>query len=319
MATVDSVGSSGVSDLDLEPEAQSYASSSAMPYQLAQLGGTVAAPSGGISLPEISPVDLARIANILRSGSLVGLLMSAAQRLTTPPPQPVVVRVADDIMMIFNNQRYTHDFLFQGADGKWRYAQNDRQLVRATGSSDGLLVVDLQALSRAYGRPLPNQIVNMTTIGVEALQGATVLEARARPAGVPANLQTTSASARAALGLQTGNMMQAHHLIPANVWGAFAPYFAAAQTVGWHPDVGNTIALPADPATQAHLAGIGIYLPMHSGSHPNYDAQVTAKLTAAFVTLPANATPVQIRTVIQAVAASMATEIQAGLWHPRVH
>lgn len=315
MANVEGIGPGGLYD----PEPQlpdTY--EQGRPVRLAQLGA-ITAPTEGFSLPEISPTDLARIASILRSGSLLGVGVAAAQRLTTPPPQPTALRVADDIVMVFNNQRQTHDFLFRGADGNWRYAQNDGQLVRATGSPDGLLVVDLQALSRAYGGPLPTQIVNLTTIGAEALQGATVLESRARPAGVPANLQTTSNAARTALGLQTGNRMQAHHLIPANVWGAFAPYFATAQTVGWHPDVGNTIALPSDAATQAQLATIGLNLPIHSGSHPTYDAQVTAKLTAAFVGLPANPTPVQIRTVIDAVAASMATEIQAGLWHPRVH
>jgi hypothetical protein len=50
------------------------------------------------------------------------------------------------------------------------------------------------------------------------MQGGAIFESRRRPENLPAALQTTSESARAALDLKTNDGMRAHHLMPVNIW-----------------------------------------------------------------------------------------------------
>lgn len=97
------------------------------------------------------------------------------------------------------------------------------------------------------------------------IEGAIMVESRARPTGVAVELQTTSATARAAIDLMRGDHMQAHHLVPAEVWGKYGKLAALAQHDGWRPDdPRNLIALPADAVTQARLAALGSNLPIHN-------------------------------------------------------
>ena len=64
----------------------------------------------------------------------------------------------------------------------------------------------------------------------DGLQGAAISESRARPANVPAALQTTISSARAALNLKPNDQMRAHHLIPAKRLGKAVGYCNACQS-----------------------------------------------------------------------------------------
>jgi hypothetical protein len=106
----------------------------------------------------------------------------------------------------------------------------------------------------------------------DGMQGADISESRARPANLPAALQTTIATARAGAKLQPNDQMQAHHVIPANVWGERLDIATLASQAGWQPDSDeNLIALPANQATQAKLAAEGIILPIRNSSHPEYD------------------------------------------------
>ncbi len=108
-------------------------------------------------------------------------------------------------------------------------------------------------------------------VAVEAgMQGGGIFESRRRPTNMSAELQTTSSSARTAANLQPNDQMQAHHLIPANVWGAFVRITRLASQAGWQQDSPeNLIALPANEASQAKLAADNIIVPIHSSSHPN--------------------------------------------------
>ena len=92
----------------------------------------------------------------------------------------------------------------------------------------------------------------------DGMQGAAISESRARPANLPAALQTTISAARAALRLQANDQKRAHHLIPANVWENRLALATLASQAGWQPDSEeNLIALPANEAAQAELAAQG--------------------------------------------------------------
>jgi hypothetical protein len=89
----------------------------------------------------------------------------------------------------------------------------------------------------------------------DGMKGGAIFESRPRPANLPAALQTTISSARAALNLKTNDQMQAHHLIPTNVWENRLVLATLAGQAGWQPESEkNLIALPANEAAQAELA-----------------------------------------------------------------
>ena len=152
------------------------------------------------------------------------------------------------------------------------------------------------------------------------MQGGAIFESRPRPANMPAALQTTSSSARTAANLQTNDQMQAHHLIPANVWGAFAPITTLAGKAGWQPDTkDNLIGLPANPATQEKLAAGGLTLPIHSSSHPNYDLWTSGEIIMEQENYGDTLTPVEARAIFEKVEKYMKRLILARTWMPRLY
>ncbi|MFS2319186.1 AHH domain-containing protein, partial [Maricaulis sp. D1M11] len=145
------------------------------------------------------------------------------------------------------------------------------------------------------------------------------LESRSRrPSGVDRHLQTTSASARAALSLRTGDDMRAHHLVPANVWGQTPILAQSAYEAGWRVDsIMNLIALPANEIAQQR---IGNTLPIHNTQHPDYDTQTRVQIATLRATIGGRApTPLEARGIFETVALVNRLQIVSRIWHPRMH
>jgi hypothetical protein len=140
-------------------------------------------------------------------------------------------------------------------------------------------------------------------------------ESRARPAGVRPELQTTSASARKAIAafLKNGKM-QAHHLVPANVWGENIGIADLASKDGWEPDdPSNLIALPADVPTWNLFGGT---LPMHNSSHPKYDQDTRNEIVLTRSAFPPNLTPLQAHAILDSVALENRFRILTRVYYP---
>jgi hypothetical protein len=127
-----------------------------------------------------------------------------------------------------------------------------------------------------------------------------LVESRARPRGVDPSLQTTSRTARAAIGLRPNDRMAAHHLVPADVWRQNIDLATLARKDGWNPDnPSNLIALPADRATQLAQED---ELPVHSSSHRIYSADTQAFIEDERRSLPPNPTPMQAHGILDLTA-----------------
>ena len=126
-------------------------------------------------------------------------------------------------------------------------------------------------------------------------------ESRARPAGVDPKLQTTSRSARAAIAdeLQSKGM-DAHHLVPANVWERYKYIADLAYEAEWRVDSpSNLIALPNNEKTWEEFGGT---LPMHRGGHIIYSASTVTQIELARSLFPAELSPLQARAILDSVA-----------------
>jgi hypothetical protein len=184
-------------------------------------------------------------------------------------------------------------------------------------ASQGLMrvtMVDPAIFVRALYGSNPDQRLLYT---VAAGNAANAERSRARPQGVEPALQTTSRAARAALAEQLSDpgRWQVHHLVPAEVWGAFAMLARRAQEQGWNQDsVLNLIALPADAATQRSTN-----LPIHNGSHPRYNAAVSAQVRRYVTALGGRYNAYQARGILDLVAAQQRMAIVGGTWNPRVN
>jgi hypothetical protein len=156
------------------------------------------------------------------------------------------------------------------------------------------------------------------------MQGGAIFESRRRPANMPPALQTTSESARAAANLQTNDQMRAHHLIPANVWGAFVGITPLAHKAGWVPETAdNLIGLPANEVTQKKLIAEGMTLPIHSTSHSNYDGTTTGEIIEGVTETTSDSTltltPAQALAIYKKVELEMRERIMALEWWPRLY
>ena len=154
----------------------------------------------------------------------------------------------------------------------------------------------------------------------DGLQGGAIFESQARPANLPAELQTTISGARTALNLKPNDQMRAHHLIPANVWGGRSDLAMLASQAGWQPDSEkNLIALPANEVTQAELAADGKILPIHSSSHKAYDYETLGEIIEQTAIYNGRTlTPAEARAMFETVALRMRGRILAGEWMPKL-
>ncbi len=125
-----------------------------------------------------------------------------------------------------------------------------------------------------------------------------------RTSAVDPALSANSTRARALLAATGMQNWRAHHVIP---FAEVAKLPAAAQqamvAAGWRMDsLENLVALPADIATYRAPPNSSL-LPVHTGSHPVYSAQVGAALQAAAVNFP-NMTGAEIRASLAAIESS---------------
>lgn len=189
-------------------------------------------------------------------------------------------------------------------------------------ASQSIMALELARPGTAYLASLGDKAsTDLMRVAVKVgIENGAIFESRARPTNMPAALQTTSEAARASLGLQTNDRMQAHHLIPVNVW-AQSPIAMLAKAGGWQPNSPtNLIALPADAATQMKRAP---NLPIHNSNHPDYDGtaigQIFEECERYGDTLDA-LTPAQARAIFEAAAAEMRHRIVAKhQWWPRLY
>jgi hypothetical protein len=182
-------------------------------------------------------------------------------------------------------------------------------LMRATMVDPGIFVRAL------YGSNPDQRLLYAVAAG----NAANADRSRARPRGVEPALQTTSRAARAALAQQLNQpgRWQVHHLVPAEVWGTFAPLARLAQQQGWHQDsVDNLIILPADAATQARSPG---NLPIHNGYHRRYNEAVTAQVQRYVNANGGRVNAYQARGILDLVAAQQRAAIMGHVWNPRVN
>lgn len=186
--------------------------------------------------------------------------------------------------------------------------------------SQSIMAVELARPGTLYlalqGDALSGKLINAAV--EDGMQGGVIFESRARPANLPAALQTTISAARTAVDLKTNDQMRAHHLIPANVWEKQLDVATLASQAGWQPDApANLIPLPANEATQAKRAP---GLPIHNSSHPKYDGMVWGKIVIEKVEHGGEPlTPVQARAIFEKVALEMRGQIEGGQWMPRLH
>lgn len=113
--------------------------------------------------------------------------------------------------------------------------------------------------------------------------------------------------------------MQAHHLVPAEVWGGFGDIAKLAQQAGWNQDgPENLMALPADRATQAALAAQGEVLPIHNRSHPKYSETIRRIIQESLDNFDRSPTPAEAKKILENAAAMGLEQIIGGLYNPEV-
>ena len=156
----------------------------------------------------------------------------------------------------------------------------------------------------------------------DGMQDGLISESRARPANLPAALQTTIATARAALNLKTNDQMRAHHLIPANVWGEQLRSCSACQSGRMAAGFARPISLRCRPMQRPRRTWLQtkvFVLPIHNSSHPNYDMVVRGVITMEKAKYGnGTPTPVQARAIFEASAMEMEGSIMTGRWMPKL-
>jgi len=159
---------------------------------------------------------------------------------------------------------------------------------------------------------------NQQLLWYAAVGAATGSISRARPQGVEPALQTSSRAARAAIAANLlSGKWQAHHLIPAEIWGANPGIARLARQQGWNQDgPSNLIALPADAAAQASTA---LTLPIHNGSHPRYNLAVGVEIQTYIASAGGRLNAYQARGVMELISARQRVGILTGQWNPRVN
>ena len=130
---------------------------------------------------------------------------------------------------------------------------------------------------KAIDAVVQNAMTGVAPVGIEVYE---------RTSAVDPALNASSRRARAAARITTGNQSwQAHHLIPFGIVARLPnPIQQAIAASGWRMDCPeNVIALPANVPT--YLGPLNTpRVPIHSGSHPVYDVNVTLALSGVVAT-----------------------------------
>ncbi|WP_158818494.1 AHH domain-containing protein [Methylocapsa sp. S129] len=282
----------------------------------------------GLGIPEANPANWENITRLaggaLKLGS--GQIIAAATLLAAMDPLRERARVTDAISKFDLDPTSATDVLAARAYVWAEYGAPRNYFDVPWGGGEQLESVRQSIMALELARPgtlylalqgdqLSGRCINVAV--EDGMRGGAIFESRPRPENLPAALQTTSSSARAALNLKPNDQMRAHHLIPANVWGEQLPLATLASQAGWQPDsIENLIALPANEAAQAKLAP---NLPIHSSSHSKYDAMVWGKIVIEEAEYLGTPTPAQARAIFEKVAGKMRDSIETGKWMPRLH
>ena len=280
------------------------------PFQVAQADALTAVPGTRANTLQLSIPDPMRLTLPLSRAGVWGAVLS----LSGDTPQP-----------------REHSFgglnLYVGPDGKHAWFTRDAGALFSAGPlkvlpHEEVLNVPVQvhgrevsfdraALERAYGAPLPRDLLDQAT-------PAPTESTRASPTGSRALSTETDAARAVAANTRYLQQWQAHHLIPFNV--ANEPEFVGkmllATQAGWKMDSPeNVVALPSTYAAFRGPPNNGA-LPQHSGSHPVYDNDVRTLLR---LNLAGAATPAQIHDGLRRVEATMTARILREDYHPRVY
>lgn len=287
-------------------------------------------PWDGLGIPEANPANWENptwLANgALKLGS--GLIIVAAALLAAMDPIRERAPVRDAISKFDLDPTSAADVLAARAYvwaknfAPWNYFAVPASGPQLESVAQSIMAVELARPGTLYlalqGDRPSGRYINAAV--EDGMQGGAIFESRARPANLPAALQTTSEGARAALNLKPNDEMRAHHLIPANVWEKRLDLATLASQAGWQPDSSeNLIDLPANAAAQAERAAKdGFILPIHSSSHSKYDRTCWGKIVIEEAEYPGTPTPAQARAILENVAKEMKGLIIAGRWTPKL-
>ena len=279
------------------------------PFQVAQAGALTAVPGARAGTMQLSVPDPLRLTLPLSRAGVWGAVLSLSG--DTPQPQEqsyggVNLYVSPD----GKNAWFTRDAGALISAGPLEVLPHEEALSVPVQIDGGQVSFDRASLERAYGAPLPRELLDQA-------KPAPVESTRASPTGSRA-LSTETAAARAvAANPRKLQDWQAHHLIPFNVANEpeFAPKMLQAAQAGWKLDsTENVIALPATKQAFEGPPNNGA-LPQHSGSHPKYDNDVRQLLRLNFLGATTSA---DIHTGLKRVEAEMTVKIFDEAYHPQV-
>jgi A nuclease family of the HNH/ENDO VII superfamily with conserved AHH len=293
------------------------------PIRIAGAGALAMTDAGSIALPSIGDVAVERLLggalriggavftaaillNDVSAGATRAQVLAAIARFGLDPNQAADVLAARAYVTtrtylpgVYLNLPWTGPVLDRTAEAIMRYERERPGTMMLAGRGNPAAVAAISQLVAEY------------TAGV--LDAVMIAE---RTSAVDPALSTSSANARAILGLAVGQLWQAHHLIPFAVMANLpVPFQQAVVTAGWRMDSAeNLIALPANLATYMAPPNSAT-LPMHNSAHPGYDADVSAALvpvvTAGLPIIPIPNAPMNPR-VLQQYAANPGA-LRAGL------
>jgi len=115
-----------------------------------------------------------------------------------------------------------------------------------------------------------------------------------------------SSALDANLGGSVGDGLQAHHIIPEQVWGNHQQMF---DTLGMNMDASQNGIHLADSEAGRIANGDGVY---HRGSHPQYNAQLEADVAAIESRWQPGVNDAQIRTELETLQNKTRTDIENG-------
>jgi hypothetical protein len=289
-----------------------------------------AIPWGGVGISEANPANWENIARLagesLRLGS--GQIITAAALLAAMDPLRERARVKDAISKFELDPTSAADVLAARAYvwaqffAPWNYFEVPSSGPQLESVSQSVMALELARPGTLYlalqGDKQSGKFINAAVD--DGMKGGSIFESRPRPENLPAALQTTIESARAALDLKTNDQRRAHHLIPANVWEKRLALATLASQAGWQPDLpSNLIELPANEAAQAELAVRGKILPIHNSNHRAYDFETLGEIIKAEAAYDGRTpTPAEARLIFETAALRMRGRILAGEWMPKL-
>lgn len=238
---------------------------------------TAALPqAGAVSIDLAALLGAARgigpyVAIFARFGVMAMPLMLSGD---TPKPPAQEIKMGDISLVVtapaafkkIGDQGTTAQF-FVDKPGLIHFGSGKRKLDVPVTVQNGQISFDIGALQRAYGKQLPPGILAMA----------------ARPAGVPAALQTNPTTLRTAMAGAPDPCRNAsgpqHHIIPAELMTRHQSFFTKINFTLDQP--ANIIRLPGNRDQRQEMKDLcGQWRPLHAGRHTrDYGNAISEKLT----------------------------------------